>query len=293
MLLIVAAFAVGCGSPPRAVQIVSAQPTPSASEAEAVEPPPLPPKFCVPPAFRAAQLEHAQPEGDDYVICTKAPHTCIALDRAASYRAYHGKPTQPAPPAPSAGFYGASLSSKLTFDLVGGERMPHGARGTLHDGVTHRVLKSAPIDYDEHLDYFGWIGDGIVFGTRVDEGPGCELFLYQPKKTWPPKLDDWVNLVGCYDGNVMLEPAPDVFAIVDAGGSVIKFVDEITLAIDSVDIGHAADTDSGTRLLAWLEETDSVLVLVYGSPISGDVARVDVKRKKVLSVSSPEVCKER
>jgi Cu2+-containing amine oxidase len=91
----------------------------------------------------------------------------------------------------------------------------------------------------------------------------------------------------------MLEPAPDVFAIVDAGGSVIKFVDEITLAIDSVDIGHAADTDSGTRLLAWLEETDSVLVLVYGSPISGDVARVDVKRKKVLSVSSPEVCKER
>ncbi len=44
-------------------------------------------------------------------------------------------------------------------------------------------------------------------------------------------------------------------------------------------------------MIAWLENNDTVLVLAYGSPITGNVARVDVKRRKVLSASSPEVCK--
>ncbi len=92
----------------------------------------------------------------------------------------------------------------MSFDLVGGERTPHGARGTLTEVATHRVLKSGPIDYDEHVDYLGWIGDGVVLGTRVDEG----MALYEPLKTWPPKIGDGVYLGGCYGGNVMLEPTP-------------------------------------------------------------------------------------
>jgi hypothetical protein len=242
-------------------------------------------------AFREAELDDAQPDGDDYVICTKPPRSCVAIDVGANYRAYHTKPTQPTPPAPSASFDGASTAGRLTFELVGGERVPHGARGTLREVASHRVLKSAPIEYDEHLDDLGWIGDGIVLGTRVDEGPGCEMALYQPLKTWPPNLGDGVDLGGCYGGNVMLKPTPGVLAIVDASGSDIKFVDETTLAVDSLTIGHGAYADSGTRIVAWLENSDSVLVLAYGSPITGDVARVDVKHRKVLSASSPEVCK--
>jgi hypothetical protein len=285
--------ALACGSPQtRGVELVSAHPATSASTAASTsEPAPIASKFCVPAAFREARLELAQPGGDDYIVCTSAPHVCVAIDRAANYRAYHGKPSQPAPPAPSGGFYNTSTAGRLTFELVGGERTPHGARGTLREVATKRVLKSAPIDYDEHLDYLGWIGDGIVLSTRVDEGPGCELFLYQPLKTWPPKIDDFVDLGGCYGGNVMLAPALGVLAIVDASGSNIKLVDELTLAIDTLEIGHDADADSGTRIVAWLENGDSVLVLAYGSPISGDVARIDVKRRKILSVSSPDVCK--
>jgi hypothetical protein len=286
-------IALACGAlQAHGVETVSAPPATSASTAASTsEPTPVAAKFCVPTAFREAHLELAQPDGDDYVVCTSPPHVCIAIDRAANYRTHRGKPSRPAPSAPSAWFNNASTAGRLTFDLVGGERSPHGARGTLREVATKRVLKSAPIDYDEHLAYLGWIGDGIVLRTRVDEGPGCELFLYQPLKTWPPNSDDYVDLGGCYDGNVMMEPTPDVLAIVDASGSAIKLVDELTLAIETLDIGRSADPDSGTRIVAWLENGDSVLVLAYGSPISGDITRVDVKRRKILSVSSHDVCK--
>jgi hypothetical protein len=247
-------------------------------------------------AFRAAELELAQPDGADYVICTKPLRSCVAIDVGGNYRPYHTKPSQPAPPAPSASFESTSAGGRLTFEVVGGARDPHGARGTLRDVATHRVVKSGPVEYDEHLANLGWIGDGLVLGTRVDEGPGCAMTLYQPLKTWPLKLGDGVTVGDCFGGNVMLRPAPGIFAIVDASGSEIDFVDEHTLAVESLEVGPSADPemeghDQKPRVVAWLEDHDSVLVLAYGSPVSGDVVRVDVKRRKVLSRSSPEVCK--
>jgi hypothetical protein len=250
----------------------------------------------VPRAFRKREIELAQPDGNDYVVCTKPPRSCVAVDVRGTYRAYHTKPRQQQQPAlstSSVSFDSTSVGGRLTFELVGGERQPHSARGTLREVATHRVVKTGPVAYDEYVVNLGWIGDGLVLGAHVDEGPGCGMTLYQPLKTWP--LADGVSLGDCYGGNVVVQAAPNVLGIVDASGMEINFVDEGTLAIESLEIGSSADPeveagDQRPRIVTWLENDESVLVIAYGSASTGDVARVDVKRRKVLSRSSPTVC---
>jgi hypothetical protein len=44
----------------------------------------------------------------------------------------------------------------------------------------------------------------------------------------------------------------------------------------------------GTPFVGWLEGRQ--LVLVYGAPISGDVVRVDLDGKRVVSARSPSLC---
>jgi hypothetical protein len=179
------------------------------------------------------------------------------------------------------------------FEIVGGGIHPHGATGIVRDARTGRILKQARIAYDEHVDALGWIGRDIVLRERVDEGPGCVLRLVDPQRTWPISMQDdgdaGVPFIDCFDGALLLRPSAGTVALVDAGGASVTFVDEATMSVDVVATKHSGGPERGRRFAGWIED-GSVLVMAYGAPESGVVARIDLARRTLLGVWSPPTC---
>ncbi len=260
--------------------------------------------FCVPPTFRQTRLEAAWPEADRIVACVreepadpeggKGERTCIESRSAGDFGAAPSV-VQAEPRFASAPFRRVSRDGHLRFEIVGGARRPHRAIGILRDAQTGRVLKRAPIEYDEHIEFVGWVGQAIVLRIYVEEGPGDGLFWLYPERTWPISIashldeDAGVSLIDCFDGCAVLQPSDGTFAIVDASGSAVTFVDEATMAVDVVTTGHASYPEMGRRQVRWMEG-DGILAIVYGAPESGVVARIDLTQKKLLSVRVPPEC---
>jgi hypothetical protein len=259
--------------------------------------------FCVDSAFRESHLEAAAPAGDRVVICarpeasdTSGPSpalSCIELRPDGAY----GPAPAIAPIEPhvaSIPFRQTSADGHLRFELQGGKRSPHGAVAILRDATSGRVLKRAPVEYDELLDFDGWAGRDVVLRLRVEEGPGCMLTWLDPQKAWPivaNHIDDDAGqrLVDCFDGNVVLVPSEGTWTLVGAGGDSVTFIDEETMAVDTISLGRSSGPEMGRRLASWVDG-DGVLVLAYGAPESGTVARIDLKQKKLLGVWVPIVC---
>jgi hypothetical protein len=155
-------------------------------------------------------------------------------------------------------------------------------------------LKRAPVAYDELLDFEGWVGRDVVLRLRVEEGPGCMLTWLDPRKVGPiaaNPIDDHAGqrLVDCFDGNVVLGPSEGTWTLVGAGGDDVTFIDEATMAVDTIALGHSSGPEMGRRLASWVDG-GGVLVLAYGAPESGTVARIDLKQKKLLGVWAPPLC---
>jgi hypothetical protein len=175
-----------------------------------------------------------------------------------------------------------------------GGGQPHRAVGILRDAQTGRVLKRAPIAYDEHAEVLGWIGRAVVLRFYVEEGPGDGLTWIDPRRTWPsivpqPDEDAGESLIDCFDGCAVLRPSEGTFAIVDASGKAVTFIDEASMSVDVVTTGHESYPELGRRQVRWMEG-DGVLVIAYGAPHSGVVARIDLAKKKLLSVWAAPEC---
>lgn len=305
-----------CVPPAPGRPVAQRAPAPSApASAPAPAPPAAPailaPPFCVPNNRLLTWLEDAWSDGNRVVVCLKpppgtptetgaAPPFCMSVGRAGDYRAEPERASPGKVPLRSVPFRRVSVDGLRAFDIDGGRRSPHRAVGTLRDARTHRVLERAPVEYDEHIDFLGWIGRGVVLRTRVDEGPGCRLHVVDPTKDWPIRAeagtdvgdcfhDDASTEKGVFDGHLVLQPADGVFAVVDGGGESVAFVDEATLAIAFVKTDRGGGPEMGTRFIAWLEG-DSSLVLAYGAPAAGDVARIDLRRRTLDAAWSPAVC---
>jgi hypothetical protein len=260
--------------------------------------------FCVPPTFRQTKLEAAWPEGDRIVACVRqepadpdggeGERTCVEVRSSGDFGAAPSV-VQAEPRFASAPFRRVSRDGHLRFEIVGGARRPHRAIGILRDAQTGRLLKRAPIEYDEHVELVGWLGQAVVLRFYVEEGPGDGLLWIDPQRTWPISMvshldeDAGVSLIDCFDGCAVLRPSDGTFAIVDASGNAVTFIDEATMAVDVITTGHASDPEMGRRQVRWMEG-DGVLVIVYGAPESGVVARIDVMQKKLLSVMVPPEC---
>ena len=306
-LLVVASFVLvaGCGhdSPPPdtvrrevvPVGPVLARPL-SVTEADA-DPLPPPPS-CARENEREAHLTAAWPEGDRVFYCVETapdefqagvPPTCSSVGKLGDYRAEASRTGKP-PPLPTVPLRRESADGRLTFRIEGGLREPKRATGRLDQRAPKKTLKRAAIAYDEHIAFEGWIGQAIVFRTWVDEGPGCNWGMVDPQKTWPSGVDyeKAVSLGGCYGTNYTLKPMPEEYAIVDAGGSMVTFVNETTLATSTVETERQGGPEMGTAIVPWLE--GDVLVLVYGAPLSGDVVRVSLKTKSLTSAFTPRTC---
>ncbi len=254
------------------------------------------PEFCVPPDLRSAKLDAAWPEKESVVVCATAAaedasaghRACVRVDAAGVYREEAERVGSPLPKLPSE-FDTASADGRWQFSLTGGARSPHGAIGVLRDAHDKRVLKRGPVAYDEHLAFLGWAGNDVVLQQSVDEGPGCTLGLYDPN-TWPIStyLEGGILFADCYGGVYVVKPAPGVYAVVDARGGGVRFVDGLTLATTKLPTGRPPENESDPIVATWLEN-GTVLVQAYGPPWTGDVIRIDLNRRAILSVWSPGV----
>jgi hypothetical protein len=188
-----------------------------------------------------------------------------------------------------------SREGGLSLEIAGGARHPHRAMGILRGASKGTVLKRAPIEYDEHLEALGWIGQSVVLRFYMDEGPGDDLTWIDPQRTWPISLapregeGGAAPLIDCFGGCAVVRPSDATFAIVDASGRAVTFIDEATMAVDVVTTGHESWPEEGRRQVRWMEG-DAVLAIAFGAPESGVVARIDVKQKKLLSVWVPPEC---
>lgn len=246
---------------------------------------------------REAELAAAWAEGDRVHYCVRTapdgddpgyPLTCSSVGKAGDYRVeparMHDSERISRTPLRT-----TSADGKYSFRLTGGEREPHKATGFLVETSSKRIVKKAPIEYDEHIALDGWIGSGVVFRTWVEEGPGCTLALVDPLVDWPSgDYEHMRTLAGCYDGAFTLEPTPGTYAMLDAGGSSVAFVDEKTLEVTRVETDRQGGPDMGTAIVPWLEGNE--LVVVYGAPISGDVARIDLRKRTLVAGWSPPSC---
>jgi hypothetical protein len=297
--LVVASIA--CTPPQTGMPPVAPPASSSVPVATSASTTPPPPAFCVEPAFRESELASAWSEGDRTVVCVRpqdpdagAPEgSCVEIRSSGVYG-----PASRVVPAErlvaSEPFRPVSADGLERFEIVGGGLHPHSAKGILRDARTGRILKQAPIVYDEHVDALGWIGRDVVLRERVDEGPGCVLRLVDPQRTWPISMqaddgDAGVPFIDCFDGNLLLRPSEGTVALVDAGGASVTFVDEATMSVDVVATNHSGDPERGRRFAGWTEG-GSVLVMAYGAPESGVVARIDLARRTLLGVWSPPVC---
>ncbi len=227
---------------------------------------------------------HTAPDGDD----PGYPLTCSSVGKAGDYQVEPAR-THDSARLSQVPLRTTSADGKYSFRLTGGERDPHKATGTLVEVASKRIVKKAPVDYDEHIALDGWIGSAVVFRTWVEEGPGCTLALVDPRVAWPSgDYEHMQTLGGCYDGAFTLKPNPDTYAVLDAGGASVAFVDERTLAITKVETDRQAGPVMGTAIVPWLEGDQ--LVIVYGAPIAGDVVRIDLNGRTLGAFSSPPSC---
>jgi hypothetical protein len=213
----------------------------------------------------------------------KKHRVCVSIDHSGFYR---DEPSRQGPSRPrlqSIQLPTVSGDASLSFGLSGGARNPHAAVGTLRDARSGRVLKQAPVEYDEHAVFLGWVGQGVVFKSWVEEGPGCGLRLFDIQKTWPDlRGRDGVALGSCYTGYTVLRAGPGQLAIFDGQGAEVTVVNESTFAVTSLKAGWVSgDVEDQGQLVAWLEK-GAELVLVYGAPTAGAVVRVDLKQRTVL-----------
>jgi hypothetical protein len=255
--------------------------------------------FCLDPAFRESELDSAGSDGKRTVVCVQkraddggAPErSCVEIGASGVYALASGDAPTVTRVASEA-FGTMSADGRVRFEIVGGGRKPHGAIGILRDAKSGKVLKRAPVPYDEYVEALGWIGSEVVLREHVDEGPGCILRLVDPQKT-PFGLaadeDGGAPTIDCFDGNLVLRPSAGTFAVVDAGGESVTFVDEATMATQVVKTGHSGGPERGRRLEEWLEG-EGVLAIAYGAPESGVVARVDLKSRRLLGVTEPKAC---
>jgi hypothetical protein len=275
--------------------------------------PPVPRTFCVDPTFLASPLDGAWTEGDRVIVCARrdaqrdeggdagAPaRSCISIDASGEYAAASGASVEPSAHGVDGGDRAASVpyrtvsrDGRLRFELHGGGRTPHRATAVLRDAAHGRVLKQGPIGYDEYVEFLGWIGQDVLLREHVDEGPGCVLVWLDPERTWPLSVltyDARVTPIDCFDGNVVLSPAPDTYAIVDAGGASVTFFDEASASgmVDTIRTGHSGGPEMGRRVASWVD--GDVLALAYGAPESGVVARVDLRLRKVIRTAVPPPC---
>jgi len=252
---------------------------------------------CLSPDAREKELASAWPERDRVYFClqprdetgTPSNRTCSSVGRAGDLRHEAFRVGAP-PPLPSLSFPKESANGKLTFRIEGGLLSPKKAVGVLEQKSPRKVLKRAPIEYDEHIAFEGFIGSAVVYRTWVDEGPGCSLTMVDPKKSWPSgvELEGGVGLGSCYEGTHLFRTRTNAVAVLDGGGSGLVFVNEDTLETTELDLERQAGPDQGTPFVGWLE--GRVLVLVYGAPVSGAVVRVDLDRKEIVSDFSPTLC---
>jgi hypothetical protein len=296
---------------PSAPALDSAPSPPDASEVTV-------PKFCVSKAFRETPLEAAWAEGPGVVLCVNCKaargvcpmsrsddvRTCVSVDRDGHYRAATDH-LGPAPPAlGNAPFRRTSADGRLRLEVPHDGRIRPDSMGTLRDARTGRTLKRVPIGSGaDHTEFLGWIGPFTLFRARVDEGPGCVIVFHNPEKYSPAHSDgDDVEPIDCFGGagfyagvrgdgmtNLVLRPSPDEFVLVDAGGTAVTFIDETTASVTLVKTGLTAGPEAGTRTIAWIEDGDT-LVIVYGADSSGDVARVDLKHRRLVGAFSPGAC---
>jgi hypothetical protein len=114
-----------------------------------------------------------------------------------------------------------------------------------------------------------------------------------PERTWPISIptyvfDSGMDPIDCFDGNVVLSPALDTYAVVDAGGASVTFFDEASMGVDTVRTDHSAGPEIGRRVVSWVD--GDVLALAYGAPESGVVAHVDLRLRKVIRTAVPPPC---
>lgn len=269
----------------------------SSSTAIPVASGPRPRPYCATTARREASLVAAWPAGERMHFCVEQaptegqepmPLQCASLGPDGDYRIEDAIPGAP-PPMPHAAFRDTSLDGALSFRLTGGEREPKGARGTL---LRHgKVVRSAPITYDEHVELEGWMGNGVILRTWVDEGPGCNLQVVDPRVEWPSTL--WSensrarSLGGCFGGLWTWKPTHDTYVLLDGQGAALTFVDEKTLGIEQLDTERQGGPEEEKSVVPWLRGDE--LVMVYGAPIAGDVVKVSLGAR-TLDGFSPTSC---
>jgi hypothetical protein len=245
---------------------------------------------------REAELAAAWAEDDRVHYCVRTapdgddpgyPLTCSSVGKAGDYRVEPARLHESARIS-QVPLRTTSADGKYAFRLTGGEREPHKATGALVETRSGRIVKKAPIDYDEHIALDGWIGSGVVFRTWVEEGPGCTLALVDPRVDWPSGYEHVKTLGGCYDGAFTLKPDPNTYAVLDAGGASVAFVDENSLEVTQVETDRQGGPVMGTAIVPWLEGSE--LVVVYGAPISGDVVRIDLRKRSLVARASPASC---
>jgi hypothetical protein len=227
---------------------------------------------------------------------------CVRVDSNGIYSEERAPAKHPAA-LPNEGFRAHSVDGRYDFELQGGERRyaastPSGflqGTGTLRDAKTKKIIKSAPITYDEHLQILGWIGADIVMQTWVDEGPGCMLCLTDPSKVWPAFNTDheYIGVGYCYGGFTVLRPTSDSFAVVNDQAMGVTIVDEASLTVTNIDACNNAGPDTDDAPLSWLAAGDakaSVLLQACGAPKVGDVLAIDLVGQKKLTAFAPIVC---
>jgi hypothetical protein len=175
----------------------------------------------------------------------------------------------------------------LSFTLQGGKREPHGATG--HLKVGGKLTKTAPIEYDEHIAIEGWIGNGLVFETWVDEGPGCVRSMVDPRVGWPTTMGvgpDTEGLSGChYHAAPYLRANDKEIAVVDT--DAVRFVDETSLRVTAIETGTG--TNPSDPYAAWTYGDE--VVLAQGNPNAGDVTWINLKTHAKTTHRAQRTCR--
>ena len=253
---------------------------------------------CLTTDQRSARIESAWVSGERVWFCARPQDSeenqfqksfCFSVDpKVADYREEpNAKPVAVAKSMkpeldPTGG------GGRYTFRLKGGLRTPKGALVELED-VTTKKTKRAPLDYDEHVVIDGWVGEGLVLRTWVDEGPGCGRYLFHPLTRWPLKLDDGEWLGSCYGSEELVFATKDAHAFVDGSRSSVWFVDDATLAITEIAPGQTFDPEArGVRVPS--APVGGELIVLLGPPLTGDVERIDLDDRKLVDVASPRTC---
>ena len=291
-LATIAFFASGCRAhqsaqaPPDVVEAV----TPDTTDKVAVG------GYCLPLPLRQHRLDLAWGVGTRTFIClqpafdppTQASRVCLSVDR--SNGSYRGEPPtmtgERLRPKPAV-LPVTSASGKIAYSLRGGLRTPHGATQTLTDLTTGKA-KTATLDYDEHIAFAGFVGDGVVLRTWLDEGPGCVQWLVDPTAAWPAVLSAGIGLNACQGHPTLLLAATrGRYAFVSGNGYGITFVDP-SLSVTEVTTGQLVPPAEGN--LEILVADGGRWLLAFGGGQAADVVEIDVDGMKLVRAFSPPIC---